>query len=165
VQRHDNRGARRGRGRVVGTVVLALVGVAVTMGAEGGCSSIGAANASDAKPTGGSSSHAASHASSSAAASTRDPACTTALEDVSHYGPSTVSLLADGRKSVAKAAVQLLVDGLDGAADAADTPQAKHAIQTLADAYMDYFDLTTDAVSIPLSTLLKDTSDFEFACR
>lgn len=98
------------------------------------------------------------------AASGSDPGCREALSDVSRYGPSTVRLLADGRKAVAKAAVQLLVDGLDAAADAAGTEKAKQAIQDLATAYEDYFDLTTDAVSIPLSTLLKDTVDFESVC-
>lgn len=146
---------RRRRGTVLGATGLALA-----LGAAG-CSSLdGASNASDATP-------AATGASSSASASKAagDPGCTTALGDVAHYGPSTVSLLAHGREAVARAAVQLLVDGLDGAANAANSPQTKQAIQTLATAYIDYFDLTTDAVSIPLSVLLKDTTDLEFICR
>jgi hypothetical protein len=75
-----------------------------------------------------------------------------------------VKLVADGREAIAKAAVQLLVDGLDSAANAADSPQVKQGIQTLANAYIDYFNLTTDAVSIPLSLLLKDTADLEVLC-
>jgi hypothetical protein len=120
-----------------------------------GCSSTGL---SDAKPV----------AAASATASTSsgaDPGCTAALQDVSKYGPSTVKLLADGRGAVATAAVQLLVDGLDSAAGSANSPQTKQAIQTLANAYVDYFNLTTDAVAIPLSTLLKDTAGLEFVCR
>lgn len=129
-----------------------------------GCSSLGAAGgASDATLA------AAAIASTDASTGTStgggsDPGCRQAIADVSRYGPSTVKLLADGREAVAKAAVQLLVDGLDGAADAAGGTQAKQAIQTLATAYEDYFDLTTDAVSIPLSVLLKDTADFEYVC-
>jgi hypothetical protein len=140
-------------------LLLALCGLAAC---AAGCSSSAATgSASDATPA------AAGIASTGAPASTAggsDPGCRRALSDVSRYGPSTVKLLADGRKSVAKGAVQLLVDGLDGAADAAGTAKAKQAIQVLATAYEDYFDLTTDAVSIPLSTLLKDTVDFESVC-
>ena len=63
-------------------------------------------------------------------ATTERPGCTRALQDVSHFGPSTVKLLAEtSRKALTKAGVQLLVDGLDGAADAAGTPQAKQAIK------------------------------------
>jgi hypothetical protein len=117
----------------------------------------GCSSRSDAKPV------AATSATSTT--STADPGCAAALQDVSKYGPSTVRLLADGREAVATAAVQLLVDGLDNAAYAANSPQTKQAIQTLANAYVDYFNLTTDAVAIPLSTLLKDTADLEFVCR
>jgi uncharacterized protein YceK len=129
-----------------------------TLLALAGCSSIGSTSTtSDATP--------AAAASASATGSTKDPGCTDALHDVSTYGPSTVKLLADGRETLNKAAVQLLVDGLDGAADAANSPQAKQDIKTLADAYDDYFNLTTDAVAIPLSTLLKDTANVEVICR
>lgn len=144
------------RGLVLG---LALCGLAA--GAAGCSPSTTSGTASDATPA------AAAGIASTAAtgpADGADPGCHEALSDVSRYGPSTVKLLAEGRKAVAKAAVQLLVDGLDGAADAAGTAKAKQAIQTLATAYEDYFDLTTDAVSIPLSTLLKDTVDFESVC-
>jgi hypothetical protein len=120
----------------------------------------GCASLSDAKPVA-----ATSVSASPSSSSTADPGCTSALHDVSTYGPSTVKLLAEGREAVTTAAVQLLVDGLDSAADSANSPQTKQAIQTLANAYVDYFDLTTDAVAIPLSTLLKDTADLEFACR
>ena len=137
--------------------MLALAGLATF--AVAGCSSLGASTtASDATP-------AAAAASATPTGGSSDSGCDQALSAVSHYGPSTVRLMADGRESVTKAAVQLLVDGLDGAADAAGTPQTKQAIQTLATAYDDYFDLTTDAVAIPLSTLLKDTADFEVACH
>jgi hypothetical protein len=128
-----------------------------------GCASNGL---SDAQPVAAATASAAGSASGTAAGGgSADPGCTAALHDVSQYGPSTVKLLADGREAVAKAAVQLLVYGLDSAADAASTPQARQAIETLANAYVDYFDLTTDAVAIPLSTLLKDTTDLEFVCR
>ncbi|HEX4791985.1 MAG TPA: hypothetical protein VH372_26195 [Actinospica sp.] len=130
------------------------------MAGTAGCAPLEAAgNASDATPAAGAESHSASSAAGA------NSGCTTALGDVARYGPSTVMLLAHGREAVAKAAVRLLVDGLDGAANAADTPQTKQAIQALATAYVDYFDLTTDAVSIPLSALLKDTTDLEFACH
>jgi len=149
------------RTRTAPVFVLAFAGVA--FGAAG-CASIGStANASDAKPAAASTG--ASPRQSTGAQDGADPGCTRALQEVSHYGPSTVKLLADGRKALTKAGVQLLVDGLDGAADAAGTPQAKQAIKTLADAYDDYFNLTTDATAIPLSLLLKDTTDLEFVCR
>jgi hypothetical protein len=155
VRRLDIRDAHH-RARVI---LSSLAGIAMAVGAAGCAPLETAGNASDATPA----ASAASHGASSAAG--RNSACTTALGDVAHYGPSTVMLLAHGREAVAKAAVQLLVDGLDGAADAASTPQTKQAIRTLANAYVDYFDLTTDAVAIPLSTLLKDTTDLDFACR
>ena len=147
---------------------LILAGTALALA---GCSSLGSTtNASDASPAAGAAA-ASSSASAAATASTQDggsngdPGCDSALHDVSTYGPSTVKLLADGRESLNKAAVQLLVDGLDGAANAANSPQAKQDIKTLADAYDDYFDLTTDVVAIPLSTVLKDTANVEFICR
>jgi len=149
---------------LVSTLILAGTALALA-----GCSSLGStANTSDATPAAAA---AASSASAAATASTHDssssgdPGCDSALHDVSTYGPSTVKLLADGRESLNKAAVRLLVDGLDGAANAANSPQAKQDIKTLADAYDDYFDLTTDAVAIPLSTVLKDTANVEFVCR
>ena len=168
VHRHRH-GPVRGHRRPV--YALALAGLAAF--AAAGCSSLGeSTTASDATPAAAASS--ATSTSDAALAPADDSTisagssgagCDRALSDVSHYGPSTVKLLADGRESVTKAAVQLLVDGLDGAADAAGTPQTKQAIQTLADAYDDYFDLTTDAVAIPLSTLLKDTADLEVVCH
>lgn len=94
-----------------------------------------------------------------------DSACTTALGDISKYGPSTVKLAAEGHDAVSDAMVRLLVDGLDGAADMSNTPQVKQPIQRVANDYDDYFHLTTDAVSIPLSTLLADTSDLESRCN
>lgn len=136
--------ARRGGILLIGGGIAALLLV--------GCSSL-----SDAKPV--------AATSATPATSTADPGCSAALQDVGKYGPSTVKLLAEGREAVTTAAVQLLVDGLDSAADSANSPQTKQAIQTLANAYVDYFDLTTDAVAIPLSTLLKDTADLEFVCR
>lgn len=128
--------------------------MALTTLALAGCSP-DATNTSDEKPA----------AATASANGSADPGCSAALRAVSEYGPSTVKLLAEGREAVTKAAVQLLVDGLDGAADAANSTRTKSAIRTLADAYDDYFDLTTDAVAIPLSTLLKDTTDLEFVCR
>ena len=141
-----------------GGILLLGGGIGASALLLAGCSSIGL---SDANPAAATSATASASASSSGA----DPGCTAALQDVSKYGPSTVKLLADGREAVTTAAVQLLVDGLDSAADSANSPQTKQAIQTLANAYVDYFDLTTDAVAIPLSTLLKDTADLEFACH
>lgn len=151
---HRIKGHRR---FVLGIALCALAACAT------GCSSAATTgSAADATPA--AAAGIASGDASTGAASGSDPGCREALSDVSRYGPSTVKLLADGRKAVAKAAVQLLVDGLDGAADAAGTAKARQAIQDLATAYEDYFDLTTDAVSIPLSTLLKDTVDFESVC-
>jgi len=153
VHRDDGPG-RRGFGKLANILVLSTTGLALA-----GCSSLGStANTSDAKP-------AATSAAATTSAASGDPGCDSALHDVSTYGPSTVKLLADGREALNKAGVQLLVDGLDGAANAASSPQAKQDIKTLADAYDDYFDLTTDAVAIPLSALLKDTANLEFACR
>lgn len=150
MHRDDGRGPGHQHRGLISTLILA--GTASL--ALAGCSSLdGATNASDAKPAAGTSSAAA------------DPGCTDALRTISTYGPSTVKLLADGREALNKAGVQLLVDGLDGAADAASSPQAKQDIRTLANAYDDYFDLTTDAVAIPLSTLLKDTANLEIICR
>jgi hypothetical protein len=134
-----------------------------------GCTSMGSStNASDATPASSTTSAASSAGATPNAQSTGPDAesgCDSAIHDISTYGPSTVKLLADGREALNKAAVQLLVDGLDGAADAASSPQAKQDIKTLADAYDDYFDLTTDVVAIPLSTVLKDTANVEFVCR
>lgn len=142
--------------------ITALSVTVLTTLALAGCSSLGAANTSDERPAAATSAAATKTAS---AAGSADPGCDAALRAISEYGPSTVKLLAEGREAVTKAAVRLLVDGLDGAADAADSPGTKQAIRTLANAYDDYFDLTTDAVAIPLSTLLKDTTDLEFVCR
>jgi ABC-type Fe3+-hydroxamate transport system substrate-binding protein len=139
-------------------LVSALIAAGTAL-ALAGCSSAGSTSTTSAATA------AAAVASASATAATGDPGCTDALHDVSTYGPSTVKLLAEGRETLNKAAVQLLVDGLDGAADAASSPQAKQDIKTLADTYDDYFNLTTGVVAIPLSTLLKDTADVEFICR
>lgn len=87
------------------------------------------------------------------------------MNAISKYGPSSVKLLADGRKAVNQVVVQLLVTALGSAADAADQPEIRKDIQTLADVYDDYFDLTTDAVAVPVSTLLKDTVDLEGLCH
>lgn len=127
-----------------------------------GCSS---SALSDSKPVAATSATAAASSTSGTSGTGADPGCTAALRDVSKYGPSTVKLLAEGREAVNTAVVQLLVDGLDSAANAANSPQVKQAIETLATAYDDYFDLSTDAVAIPLSTLLKDSVDLESVCR
>ena len=159
---NDSGGQRRkpiGSRILIGAALLGTSAVALA-----GCSSLGdTANTSDAKPAAATTGAAAS-ASAEASSEGGDPGCDSALRDVGKYGPSTVKLLADGREAVAMDAVQLLVDGLDAAADAADSPQVKHDIQTLANAYIDYFDLTTDAISVPLSALLKDTTDLDFVC-
>ena len=47
--------------------------------------------------------------------------------------------------------MQLLVDGARQRRRRGGHRRAKQAIQALATAYEDYFDLTTDAVAIPLS--------------
>ena len=156
----DDGAGRHNTRKLVSTLILGGTGLALA-----GCSSLGSTtNTSDAKPASSATSAAATPTAQSSGSSS-DPGCDSALRDVSTYGPSTVKLLADGREALNKAAVQLLVDGLDGAADAASSPQAKQDIKTLADAYDDYFDLTTDAVAIPLSTLLKATANVEFICR
>lgn len=124
-----------------------------------GCASLAAGDASDAHT------YAPHQTESTAADPGRDPGCVSALKAISKYGPSSVKLLADGRKAVNKVGVQLLVTALGGAADAADAPEVRKDIQTLADVYEDYFDLSTDAVSVPLSTVLKDTVDLEGLCN
>jgi len=159
VHRDDGPGSGRHHRGLISTLILTGTALALA-----GCSSLGSTSTtSDATPAAAASSATTPAAQDSG--SSGDPGCNDALHDVSTYGPSTVKLLADGRESLNKAAVQLLVDGLDGAADAASSPQAKQDIKTLADAYDDYFDLTTDVVAIPLSTLLKDTANVEFVCR
>ena len=162
MHRDDGPGSGRHHRGLISTLILTGTALALA-----GCSSLGSTSTTSAATAA-----AAAGASATPAAPTPqstgptgDPGCNDALHDVSTYGPSTVKLLADGRESLNKAAVQLLVDGLDGAADAASSPQAKQDIKTLADAYDDYFDLTTDVVAIPLSTLLKDTANVEFVCR
>lgn len=136
---------------------LALLGCCVA-----GCTSLDAANASDAHTT----SPGGSAASSAAVAHpARDPGCVAALKAISTYGPSSVKLLARGREAVNRAGVHLLVTALDGAADAADQPAVRDDIRALASAYDGYFDLTTDAVSVPLSVVLKDTVDLRGLCR
>ena len=138
---------------------LILAGTALALA---GCSSLGGtANASDAKPAAATSSAAAS---ASAGSGSGQSGCDAALNDISTYGPSTVKLLAEGHEAASKARVQLLVDGLDAAADAANSPQAKRGIQKLANAYDDYFALKTAAQTIPLTVLLKDTADLKFVC-
>ena len=122
VHRHRH-GPARGHRRPV--YALALAGLAAF--AEAGCSSLGeSTTASDATPAAAASSATSTSDAalapaddSTTSAGSSGAGCDRALSDVSHYGPSTVKLLADGRESVTKAAVQLLVDGLDGAADAA----------------------------------------------
>lgn len=133
--------------RIVGIFVLGLL--------VAGCSPMAnTADTSNATPS-----------ASKGSGDNNDPGCTAALAAISEYGPSTVKLLADGREALNNAGVSLLVDALDAAANAASAPQVKQGIQTLATAYDDYFGLTTDAVAIPLSTLLKDTADLEFLCH
>ena len=135
----------------------------LTTFAAAGCASLG--RTADASDTNQATSAAGASTTQSSTGSNTDPGCTSALHAISTYGPSTVKLVADGREAIAKAAVQLLVDGLDSAADDANSPQVKQGIQTLANAYIDYFNLTTDAVAIPLSLLLKDTADLEVLCH
>lgn len=136
------------------TATIGLLGACLT-----GCAGIEASDASD--------SHTYTpHGSASTASDpSRDPGCVSALNAISKYGPSSVKLLADGRKAVNQVVVQLLVTALGSAADAADQPEIRKDIQTLADVYDDYFDLTTDAVAVPVSTLLKDTVDLEGLCH
>jgi hypothetical protein len=73
--------------------------------------------------------------------------------------------MSQGKQAVSKATARILVDGLDGAADAAGSPQSKQTIQRLADDYVDFFRLTDEAETIALSTLLKDATALEFLCR
>lgn len=136
---------------------LALLGCCVA-----GCTSLDATNASDARTA---SPGASPRASAAVARPARDPGCVAALKAISTYGPSSVKLLARGREAVNRAGVQLLVTALDGAADAADQPAVRDDIRTLASAYDGYFDLTTNAVSVPLSVVLKDTVDLQGLCR
>jgi hypothetical protein len=152
MHRDDGTGSGSRHRALVSTLIAAGTALALA-----GCASFGSTDStSDATPAAGAVQH---------TGSTRDQGCTDALHDVSTYGPSTVKLLAEGRETLNKAAVQLLVDGLDGAAEAANSPQAKQDIKTLADGYDDYFNVSTDATAIPLSTLLKDTANVEFICR
>ncbi len=138
------------------SAALALLGTTAA-----GCASIAASNASDVRTTG-----APTIAAEAAVTSpSRDPGCVAALKAISTYGPSTVKLLAEGREAVNSAGVSLLVTALDGAADAADQPAIRQDISTLASAYDGYFDLTNDAVSVPVSVVLKDTVDLEGLCR
>ena len=161
MHRDDGLGSGPPHRGLISTLLLAGTALALA-----GCSSLGSTSTtSDATPAAAGVTSAAGTPAAQAGGSSKDPGCTDALHDVSTYGPSTVKLLAEGRETLNKAAVQLLVDGLDGAADAANSPQAKQDIKTLADAYDDYFNVSTDATSIPLSTLLKDTADVEFICR
>jgi hypothetical protein len=162
MHRDDGAGSGSRRRGLISTLIAAGTALALA-----GCSSPGSTGTTSAATAA-----AAAGAPGTTAAptpqstgSTGDPGCNDALHDVSTYGPSTVKLLAEGRETLNKAAVQLLVDGLDGAAGAANSAQAKQDIKTLADAYDDYFNLTTGVVAIPLSTLLKDTADVEFVCR
>jgi hypothetical protein len=140
---------------LIGTAVLGASALALA-----GCSSLDdTTNTSDAKPV-----NATTSASASAGSGGGQSGCDTALHDISTYGPSTLKLLADGHEAAGKARVQLLVDGLDAAADAANSPKAKQGIQNLANAYDDYFQLRTDVETIPLTVLLKDTADLKFVC-
>ena len=126
-----------------------------------GCASIEASNASDEHATGA----AQTSAPTTVTNPSGDPGCVAALKAISTYGPSSVKLLAEGREAVNSAGVQLLVTALDGAADAADQPAIKQDIRTLASAYDGYFDLTNDAVSVPVAVVLKDTIDLEGLCH
>jgi hypothetical protein len=147
-----HQGRRRARRVLIGAALLGGSAVALA-----GCSSLDdTTNTSDAKPV--------STASATAGSGGGQSGCDTALKDISTYGPSTVELLAKGREAVNKATVQLLVYGLDSAADTADSPQAKQDIQNVANDYDDFFNLTTDAQAIPVSVLLKDTVDLKFVC-
>lgn len=153
--RTDGRSAaRRSALTLTATLALLAAGAGLT-----GCASLAASNASDTHT------YPPQHTASTARDPSRDPGCVAALNAIGKYGPSSVRLLAEGRKAINEAGVHLLVSALGSAADAADQPGIRHDIQTLADAYEDYFDLSTDAVSIPLSTLLKDTVDLEGLCR
>lgn len=150
---HGGRGKRE---RIRGLAIAAAgAGLALVLAA---CSSSGDINASDTKPLPGAS---PSHSGGAAG----DPGCTDALRAISEHGPSAVELMAKGRGALRKAAVQVLVDGLDAAADAAGSPQTKQTIQKVADDYNAFFRLTDDATTIPLTTLLKDSTTLEFICR
>jgi hypothetical protein len=159
VQRDDGRTPGGNRSPRAPSRALIFVVAGLTTFAAAGCASLG--RTADASDTSG----ATAAAGVATGGNGTDPGCKSALNAISTYGPSTVKLVADGREAIAKAAVQLLVGGLDSAANAADSPQVKQGIQTLANAYIDYFNLTTDAVSIPLSLLLKDTADLEVLCH
>src|SRR5690348_16129882 len=104
--------------------------LAATLGLLGaclaGCASLEASDASD------SHTYAPRGSASTAADPGRDPGCVAALNAISKYGPSSVKLLADGRKALNQVAVQLLVTALGSAADAADQPAVRQDIQTLA---------------------------------
>lgn len=137
---------------------LALLGSVAT-----GCASLAATNASDVHTAA-----APSSSPSTASAMTdpgHDPGCIAALHAISTYGPSSVKLLAEGREAVNSAAVHLFVTALGAAADAAGQPAIRLDITALATAYEDYFDLTTDVVSVPLSAVLRDTVDLEGLCH
>lgn len=163
VHRDDGRAPGGCRSPRAPSRALILVVAGLTAFAAAGCASLGrTANASD---TSGATAAAGVATAGNGTGGSSDPGCKSALNAISTYGPSTVKLVADGREAIAKAAVQLLVDGLDSAAGVADSPQVKQGIQTLANAYIDYFNLTTDAVAIPLSLLLKDTADLEVLCH
>jgi hypothetical protein len=164
VHRYDAGGRGQGRRRSNSRILIGAAVLGASAVALAGCSSLSdTANTSDAKPVSATTS-APPSASAAASSASGDSGCTSALHDISTYGPSTLKLLADGREALNKASVQLLVDGLDLAADAANSPRAKQDIQNVANDYDDYFNLTTEAQTIPLSTLLKDTADLKFVC-
>jgi hypothetical protein len=160
VPRTDGRSAAR-RPALIPTAALRLGAVLVPFGClVAGCADLAASNASDVH-----SAAPAASPSSAAADPKGDPGCAAALKAISTYGPSSVKLLAEGREAVNQAGVRLLVDALDTAASAADQPAIGQDIRTLAEAYDGFFDLSTDAFSVPLSTVLKDTVDLEGLCR
>lgn len=152
------------RGGLGLAVAAAGIGAAVALA---GCASLKDTDTSDAKPAASATASPAPSAGSASqgADAGKDPGCTQALQAISQHGPSLVKLAAEGRGAIRKATVQVLVDGLDTAADAAGSPQTKQGIQRVANDYDDFFDLTDKATTIPLSTLLKDSTALEFMCR
>jgi hypothetical protein len=143
--------------------IVALACAVAALAGTAGCS-VAAENAADSTNASGSPTPAAQSSSASASTSSSDPGCVTAIKAVSTYGPVTIQDAAAAKKAVDKAEIEILVVALDLAADAATDPQAKHSIQSLANAYLSFQDAWTNLAAPPLSTVLADTSALQGIC-
>jgi hypothetical protein len=95
-----------------------------------------------------------------------NPACPRALEAVSSYGPTVVRDAVQGKESLDKAEINLIVLALNEAANSAGKSKVKQSIINLLSEYLKLRDSLSGAVDSAVEQkILANTSNLNSECR